>query len=530
MLWVSFDKNALCVAQTDRQTLLKHHSPTDKKTKVIINERLRAFRMNIDMETNRITLWQEDKTSTTIYANLADVSTPIGSVLLLHDMAEHHGRFDDFCRILNGKGYDTYTYDHRGHGSEIRYEDLGYIADDDGYELLISDALHVLKYIKKVNRGRKLILFGQGMGSLVARCIIQAFDSLDACILCSSPNPPQKKINSLLTTTKFIRLSKKPRYKSKYLSKKFTEFKNFSRISNRTSFDWVSRDNQLVGSYISDPLCGFLGTVSFYNDMLNLTDEAIAKTNLKQIKNDLPILLISGGDDPVCNYGEDTSELFDTYQRYHLSEVDCTIYAECRHDLLHETNNAAIIKDILEWLNRALDNRRLRAAAALKAKKKKTKGRNRTAAEAARSALGYASDSKEDGLEDSIQADDLGDDFLEDMGYFNRRTAYNPADVDEEEDDEEFIIMDDDDDFDELDDLDGNDKEPDVQEIKEASKDKSTLRKEAKKAKKDQKAKDKQEKKEQNEHQEKESSDNGKTSENTSGKQKNNSNQKKKKK
>ena len=40
------------------------------------------------METNRITLWQEDKTSTTIYANLADVSTPIGSVLLLHDMAE----------------------------------------------------------------------------------------------------------------------------------------------------------------------------------------------------------------------------------------------------------------------------------------------------------------------------------------------------------------------------------------------------------------------------------------------------------
>ena len=454
------------------------------------------------METTRITLIQEDKTSTTVYGNLADVSAPLGSVLLLHDMAEHHGRFDDFCRILNGKGYDTYTYDHRGHGSEIRYEDLGYIADDDGYELLISDALHVLKYIKKVNRGRKLILFGCGMGALIARCIIQAVDSLSACILCASPNPPQKKINSLLTTIKFIRLSKKPKYRSKYLCKKLTEFKNFSKISNRTTFDWVSRDNQLVGSYISDPLCGFLGTVSFYNDIVNLTDEAVSKTNLKQIKNDLPILLISGGNDPVVNYGEDTAELFDTFQRYHFTAVDCTIYDECRHDLLHETNNAEIIKDILEWLNKAMDNRRLRAAAALRAKKKKNKGntRNRTAAEAARSALGYASDNTDDTLEDSIQADDLGDDsdFLEDMGYFNRGAGNTADSLDEEEEDEDFIIMDDDDD-DDLDSLGSDDDDtdtPDVQEIKTSVKDKAALRKDAKRAKKEQKEKEKLEKKE----------------------------------
>ena len=464
----------------------------------MIQERTRLRRIYIDMETTRITLTQEDKTSTTIYGSLSDVSTPIGSVLLLHDMAEHHGRFDDFCRILNGKGYDTFTYDHRGHGAEIRYEDLGYIADDDGYELLISDALHILKYIKKINRGRKLILFGCGMGALIARCIIQACDTLSACILCASPNPPQKKINSLLTRIKFIRLSKKPKYRSKYLCKKLTEFKNFSRISNRTTFDWISRDNQLVGSYISDPLCGFLGTVSFYNDVVNLTDEAVSKTNLKQIKNDLPILLISGGNDPVVNYGEDTTELFDTFQRYHFTDVDCTIYEECRHDLLHETNNAEIIKDILEWLNKAMDNRRLRAAAALRAKKKK-KGntRNRTAAEAARSALGYASDTEDYSPEDSIQAETLGDDdFLEDMGYFNRGGA-NTAALEEEEEDEDFIIMDDDDDDDDFEGLDGLDsdsddaKAPDVKEIKSAAKDKSSTKKDARKAKKEQKEKDK---------------------------------------
>ena len=402
------------------------------------------------METSRITLRQEDKTTTTIYANLSDVSTPIGSVLLLHDMAEHHGRFDDFIKILNQKGYDTYSYDHRGHGSEIRYEELGFIAEENGHELLITDAIHIIKYIKKNNRGRKLILFGHGMGALIARCVIQAFDSLDACILCSSPNPPHKDINSQLTAAKFIRFTKKPWHRSVYLSKKLTEFKSFSKFSNRTAYDWISRDNQLVGAYMSDPLCGFLGTVAFYIDVLNLMDEAVSRTNLKQIRNDLPILLLGGSNDPVCGYGEDITDLFDIFQHYKFTEVDCTIYEEARHDLLHETNSAEIIKDILEWLNRALDNRRLKAAAALRAQnKKKKKSKNRTAAEAARSALGYANKTEEDLINDSITAEDVGDDddFLDDMGYFNGRSDNQQE---PEEEDEDFIIMNDDDKFDEF--------------------------------------------------------------------------------
>ena len=405
------------------------------------------------METSRITLRQEDKTTTTVFATLSEVSSPIGSVLLLHDMAEHHGRFDDFVKILNAKGYDTYTYDHRGHGSGIRYEELGFIAEEDGHELLISDAIHILKYIKKNNRGRKLILFGHGMGASIARCVIQAYDAIDACILCSAPNPPHKMINSLLTKAKFIRFSKKAWYRSDSLCKKLTEYKSFSKISNRTAFDWISRDNQLVGAYISDPLCGFLGTVAFYIDILNLTDEAVSKSNVKQTRNDLPILIISGSNDPVCDYGEDAADIFDVFQHYKFTEVDCTIYEECRHDLLHETNSAEIIKDILEWLNRALDNRRLKANAALKAKAKKKKGHKRTAAEAARSALGYATENGDTSPDGSIAADNVGDDddFLEDMGYFAGRSEAAASDESEEED-EDFIIMDDDDEFDEFED------------------------------------------------------------------------------
>ena len=184
--------------------------------------------------------------------------------------------------------------------------------------------------------------------------------------------------------------------------------------------------------------------------MLNLTDEAVSRANVKQTRNDLPILILSGSHDPVCDYGEDAADIFDTFQHYKFTEVDCTIYEECRHDLLHETNSAEIIRDILEWLNRALDNRRLKANAALKGKAKKKKGHKRTAAEAARSALGYATEGG-DGLPDgSIAADDVGDDddFLEDMGYFAGRAAA-ASEAELEEEDEDFIIMDEDDELEE---------------------------------------------------------------------------------
>jgi len=375
------------------------------------------------METSRITIRQDDKTYTNIFSYPSDLSEPIGSIVLLHGMAEHHGRYKEFINFLNSKGYDCYIYDHRGHGSDIRFEDLGHIADEDGYTLLIQDAIGVLEYVKGVNRGKKLVLFGHSMGSILAQCVLQQYsDNIDACICMGSANPPHRKLNSGIFLADFVRMVKKPRHISPYLSKKITGYKEFAKISNRTSYDWLTRDNQRVGTYISDPLCGFTCTAAFYCDLLQLTSQSTNRQNMKKIRNDLPLIFLAGSHDPVGDYGSGVAELFESYQRLHFTNVDCIIYDEARHELLNEINRDEVMKDIAEWLNKVLNNRNLTPVVSLSSRSKAEKAAEKAAAKASKkkSRRSVPTSEAEYVSNTAALAGDADDDDFNDLGYFDR--------------------------------------------------------------------------------------------------------------
>lgn len=374
------------------------------------------------MDVSRISIRQDDHSYTTIYPSYSDLSQPMGSILILHNMAEHHGRYKEFTEFLNEKGYDVFVYDMRGHGKEVKFEELGHIADEDGYMLLIQDAINIIDYIKKVNRGKKMVLFGHGMGALVAQNVLQNYDEVDACICSGTANVPRKKLNRTLFIADLIKTIKKPRHITPYMSKKITGFKDFAKISNRTSFDWLTRDNQLVGAYINDPLCGFTCSAAFYCDLIQLAIQATNKGQIKSIRKDLPLLFISGSDDPVGGYGDDVAELFDTYQKLHFTNVDCVLYDECRHELLHELNKDEIMRDIAEWLNKALNNRNLTQVQSLSNRSKAEKAAEK-AEKAAKKKNGKSTTPVADAeyvSNTAALAGDEEDDDFNDLGYFER--------------------------------------------------------------------------------------------------------------
>ena len=45
-----------------------------------------------------------------------DVEAPLGVVQIVHGMAEHASRYDEFARFLNNNGFIVIADDHRGHG------------------------------------------------------------------------------------------------------------------------------------------------------------------------------------------------------------------------------------------------------------------------------------------------------------------------------------------------------------------------------------------------------------------------------
>lgn len=303
------------------------------------------------MDASKVTIVQNDRYKTTIYPHYYKKGTPKGSILILHGMAEHHERYDNFASFLNKSGYDVYLYDHRGHGMDKKIEDLGHFSTHYGYKKVICDAIEVLKYIKEVNRGEKLILFGHSMGSLIARNIIQYYDAIDCVIICGTTFPSQITLHAGILASSIIRSIKGPVHRSHFMDHLMFGGKNYSKLSLRTSFDWLTRNNTLVGAYVHDPFCGFLCTISFYKDLLHLAQYAGNPKLMKQTRLNLPIYLVSGSHDPVGDYGKEISKLFSAYQKLNFTNVDCTLYEECRHELLNELNNEEIMQDLLQWID-----------------------------------------------------------------------------------------------------------------------------------------------------------------------------------
>jgi len=73
--------------------------------------------------------------------------------------------------------------------------------------------------------------------------------------------------------------------------------------------------------------------------------------NVNDIRKDLPILLISGDQDPVGNFGEGVVELCHNYLRHNIKDVDIKLYEGARHELTNEINRDQVHQDILSWLD-----------------------------------------------------------------------------------------------------------------------------------------------------------------------------------
>ena len=113
------------------------------------------------------------------------------NMLIIHGMAEHRFRYEDFTDTLNKHNINTYTLDLRGHGESPVDGHFGYFGEENGYKRNIDDINGIVEMIKE-NSDLPFILFGHSMGSLFARGFIKHYPhKIDALILSGSPYLPQ---------------------------------------------------------------------------------------------------------------------------------------------------------------------------------------------------------------------------------------------------------------------------------------------------------------------------------------------------
>lgn len=271
-------------------------------------------------------------------------------IIICHGMAEHFERYYNFANELIKNNYIVFGYNQRGHYLTDSKDNYGYMDDKDNFEILVKDLNFFINYLKdKYNL--PIYLFGHSMGSFVSTRFVQIYNNklISGLILSGSGLNNNFLLSFGISLGKIIKTFKGKKYRSKLLDKiTFGSFNNKFKPS-RTPFDWLNTDKTEVDKYINDEYCGGIFTVSYFIDFFKGCKK-ISK-NFSKINKDLPILIISGLDDPVGNMGKGVTKLSNKIKKFN-SDIQIKLYQNARHEILLERDKDIIIRDIISWLDR----------------------------------------------------------------------------------------------------------------------------------------------------------------------------------
>ena len=85
-------------------------------------------------------------------------------------------------------------------------------------------------------------------------------------------------------------------------------------------------------------------------DKLLLIWKHLKPENLQKMPMDLPVLFVSGAEDPVGNFGKGVEQVRKAFQAVGMEDITWILYENDRHEILNETDRATVYKDLYAWL------------------------------------------------------------------------------------------------------------------------------------------------------------------------------------
>lgn len=270
---------------------------------------------------------------------------------VVHGMAEYVERYEEFARFLTGKGFLVTGEDHLGHGKSVGEKgSYGYFCEQDPATVLVRDVHRLKKLTEEKYPNVPYIIMGHSMGSFIARNYLCRYGSgISAAVIMGTGMQPRSTLKMAKAAAKVQKLFRGSHHTSRLIDK--LAFGSYGkRVSHpRTPWDWLSRDQERVDSYIADPMCGFTFTVNGFETLFELVSRLHDPQNLGAIPKMLPVFLVSGDADPVGDYGNGVYKAYESLVAAGLVNIKLKMYKGGRHELLNETNRDEVMKDILDW-------------------------------------------------------------------------------------------------------------------------------------------------------------------------------------
>ena len=249
---------------------------------------------------------------------------PWASVLLVHGLAEHSGRYEHVGQQLAAAGLEVDAYDQRGFGGSA-----GRRAFVDRWSVNHDDLEDRLRAVGSAAAGQPVVLFGHSLGGLLALGYVLA--------------EPSRRLPDVLVLSAPALESTIPAWK-RLLARVLGTVAPHVEVRNAFDGSILSRDPSVGDRYQADPLNQHATTTRF---------GALAIAEQTRVRAALPRLSI-----PTLVYHGEDDHLVPTDASAPLGDVPGVLrrtYPGLRHESHNEPESPAVIADVIAWLRVTID-------------------------------------------------------------------------------------------------------------------------------------------------------------------------------
>jgi len=275
-----------------------------------------------------------------------------GVLQIAHGMVEFIDRYDRFATFMASQGFYVVGNDHLGHGKSVTDEtQLGYFAKHDGNFCVLGDMEQLRQDTQKKYPNVPYFLLGHSMGSFLARQFIEKYgEGLSGAIIMGTGYQPAATLDLAIGLTAVFQQARGGHYRSTTINNMALGSYNTAFEPGRTKNDWLTKDEAIVDAYEANPLNQFVFTVNGYNNMFRGMRFAQRQSNLDKIPKALPILVVSGQNDPVGEFGKGPKIVAETYRKTGIRDVTLKLFPDDRHEILNELDREEVYRYLLQWI------------------------------------------------------------------------------------------------------------------------------------------------------------------------------------
>ncbi|WP_142724688.1 alpha/beta fold hydrolase [Chryseobacterium sp. ON_d1] len=286
-----------------------------------------------------------------LFYTLFSPETAKVTLLIVHGMQEHSGRYAEIAEYFAAHGIAVLTYDHLGHGKSVKEKkDIGFFQLEKPDERLVADTEMMADHLAEQYPDVPRFILGHSMGSFITRCLLQKASKKFSGAIITGTGGPLPGID-ILRGYLSLATAIAPRHRT-FLNSVFTSVNNkhFKKDKDFSDTSWLSVNPENRKKFEEDELCGIPFTHNAFYTLFTIYKKATSRNWTSSIPKSFPFLLVSGQNDPIGDFGKGVIHTANNLKADGFQHVDVKIYPEMRHEILNEEIREEVLNGIYNWI------------------------------------------------------------------------------------------------------------------------------------------------------------------------------------